>query len=158
MSDREWITDRLPTEADADEDGDVTVQNRLDVEPSAGVYFIWSMVRPGMAWTHTDIWEAPTKSVLAVGQRWRRLDGKVVKITSYDTSMSMTCPFIAEGFLYAPDGSAPGASDFDLVELIEPAAEHTPRRFVSISRTDGHTLDAIADDGPLPAREVQTDA
>lgn len=81
MSNRKWITDRLPTAADADEDGDVTVQNRPKAEPSDAPYFEWELVLPGMAWCHTDIWEQENEPVpapkpaLAVGQRWRRRDG-----------------------------------------------------------------------------------
>lgn len=159
MSDREWITDRLPTEADADEDGDVCVRNRPEAVPSGRPYFHWSMVLPGMAWCHTDIWEAPTKPALAAGQRWRRRDGEVVTITEHDTSNDTDYPFRAGGHWYRVDGtSCIDDSNADLVELIEPAAELEPvtttRRFVSISRTDwtaeasdGYTLDAIADDG-----------
>jgi len=179
----EWITNRLPTEADADDDGDVTVQNRPETEPSAGSYFNWKMVVPGMAWTHSDFWVEPQKPALAVGQQWRRRDGVVVTISRYDVSHDL---FYAGGHWHRVDGSSCiNHSDADLVELIEPAAElepaHMPRRFVSISRTDwtaeesdGHTLDAIADDGtawwkhsyqsqwtqhpPLPSIEVPTDA
>jgi len=156
----EWITNRLPTEADADDDGDVTVQNRPETEPSAGPYFNWKLVVPGMAWTHTDTWvepAEPVKQALAVGQQWRRRDGEVVTISTHDVSDYTGYPFCAGGHWYRVDGSSCiNDSDADLVELIEPAAEPatTLRRFVSISRTDwtaeesdGHTLDAIADDG-----------
>jgi hypothetical protein len=158
----DWITDRLPTADDADEDGNVCVRNRPEAVPWCA-YFHWSMVLPGMAWCHTDTWEAPAKPALAVGQRWRRRDGAMVTIEHYNPNVSTTCPFGADGFVYAPDGTAPGAPDADLVELIEPAAEPaaepepvtTPRRFVSISRTvwldqggiQYDYIDAVADDG-----------
>jgi hypothetical protein len=164
-----WFTNRLPTEADADEDGEVEVQSGLRAHETA--YFHWSMVKPGMAWTHAISWEgssepAPAaKPVLSVGQRWKRRDGEVVKVDLYDSNhrYGATHPFWAAGASYTADGIFRGdgkpASGFDLVELIEPATEPepatTPRRFASISRTvwmdhggsQCHTLDAIADDG-----------
>lgn len=184
MSNRKWITDRLPTKADADEDGDVCVRNRPEAVPSGPPYFHWSMVLPGMTWCHTDIWEASAKPALAAGQRWRRRDGEVVTITEHDTINDNDYPFCAGDHWYHADGtSCIDDSGVDLVELIEPAAEPetvtTPRRFVSISRTvwmnqgvsQCHTIDAVADDGTawwkvpgetewqempaLPAREVR---
>ena len=61
MSNAEWITDRLPTEADGDQDGDV----RMQASPGEGSdsYFIidWSHVSPGAPWQHTDYWQPPTE-------------------------------------------------------------------------------------------------
>lgn len=53
---REWITDRLPTAADADAAGYVRVRN--------GSYFHWEHVVPGLTWCHTECWEAPIKPAL----------------------------------------------------------------------------------------------
>ena len=47
---QEWITDRLPTEADGDMDGDVRLRDRPG---SSG----WSFVRPGAPWRHTSYWK-----------------------------------------------------------------------------------------------------
>ena len=43
-----WITDRLPTEADGDKDGDVILL--LDGAPNAWCGVDWTSVEPGQAW------------------------------------------------------------------------------------------------------------
>ena len=65
MSD--WITDRLPTEADADRDGEVAVKQRP--ASASHPYFHWSSVKPGMAWRRTDYWVAPEPAVPATQPR-----------------------------------------------------------------------------------------
>ena len=45
-----WITDRLPTEADADDEGDVIVKFRPDDEPPEGFYCGYQVVVPGRPW------------------------------------------------------------------------------------------------------------
>ena len=52
----DWINDRLPTEADADRDGDVAVKQRPGSDAFA--YFHWSFVKPGMIWRRTSHWYA----------------------------------------------------------------------------------------------------
>lgn len=52
----DWINDRLPTEADADRDGDVAAKKRPGSD--AYVYFHWSFVKPGMIWRRTSHWYA----------------------------------------------------------------------------------------------------
>lgn len=52
---QEWITDRLPTEADGDMDGDVRLRDRPG---SSGWSFVrWSYVGPGAPWRHTSYWK-----------------------------------------------------------------------------------------------------
>jgi hypothetical protein len=46
----EWITDRLPTRADADADGDVRVRYETGGAPEDGVYVHYSVVVPGQPW------------------------------------------------------------------------------------------------------------
>jgi len=48
----EWITDRPPTEADADPDGDVLVQKR----PAVFVAVPWQYVAAGAPWRRTALW------------------------------------------------------------------------------------------------------
>ena len=45
-----WITDRLPTAHDADEDGDVHVISRPNCLPSDGDFVHYSVVVPGQPW------------------------------------------------------------------------------------------------------------
>lgn len=50
MSAPEWITDRLPTEADGDADGEVVVLGNSECGDSYYVYSHWSLVQPGEGW------------------------------------------------------------------------------------------------------------
>lgn len=55
MSD--WITDRPPTEADGDKDGDVWVRIRPDRE--LGLHMHWSHVGIGKPWQRSQFWMPP---------------------------------------------------------------------------------------------------
>jgi hypothetical protein len=46
----EWITDRLPTEADADNDGDVKIPYKPCSIPEQGVFAHYSVIVPGQPW------------------------------------------------------------------------------------------------------------
>lgn len=50
MSAPEWITDRLPTEADGDADGEVVVLGNSECGDSYYIYSHWSLVQPGEGW------------------------------------------------------------------------------------------------------------
>lgn len=52
ITDLPWITDRPPTEADGDRDGDVAVKQRPASDSFA--YLNWTFVKPGMAWRRTS--------------------------------------------------------------------------------------------------------
>jgi hypothetical protein len=56
---QEWITDRLPTRADGDMDGDV----RMRRGPGSFDYNFahWSHIGPGVPWQHTGSWQPPTQ-------------------------------------------------------------------------------------------------
>jgi len=54
----QWITDRLPTKADGDMDGDVRMSSRPTC--SIGHNFVlvhWSYVGPSAPWQHTSYWK-----------------------------------------------------------------------------------------------------
>ena len=53
----EWITDRPPTEADGDSDGDVVVRMRPNIEIPQLLH--WSYVGTGAPWKHCDQWQSP---------------------------------------------------------------------------------------------------
>lgn len=172
-----WITDRPPTGADGDEDGEVIVRRRPGKDFGALVH--WSHVATGVPWRRSVFWQPPSpaaepapKPALALGQTWRRRDGRVVTITSFDGY-----PFWAQGVWYSPDGrhaNLVACPHLELVELVSQPTKLEPRRFVSISRTVLATgqeiVDAIDDDGvawelageewhrlkPLPPRETPT--
>lgn len=46
----EWITDRLPTAADADGDCEVQAPYKKDTEPEDGVYVDYRVIVPGQPW------------------------------------------------------------------------------------------------------------
>jgi hypothetical protein len=46
----EWITDRLPTAADADGDCEVVAPYKTDTEPEGGLYVDYRVVVPGQPW------------------------------------------------------------------------------------------------------------
>lgn len=56
---QEWITDRPPTEADGDKDGDVRM--RLVPGSIACTLVHWSYVAAGAPWQHTAYWEPPAE-------------------------------------------------------------------------------------------------
>ena len=55
MTDTDWITDRLPTKADADADGEVLAQGKGWIN--------WKHVTTGTHWRHTIIWRSPTTTI-----------------------------------------------------------------------------------------------
>lgn len=144
----DWITDRQPTEADADRDGEVVLRRFADGrrDSTTGRYDAlvdWRHIGPGVPWKHTSDWEPPAQArpTLAVGQVWRRRDGKEVEIDDYnpDRIFGKTHPFWADGRSYAPDGkwiAGTTESSFDLVEFVGHAATSVttkPRHFSSLS-------------------------
>jgi len=50
----QWITDRLPTAADADLHGMVRWGPN-----QPGLLCLWSEVRPGESWSHSSAWQPP---------------------------------------------------------------------------------------------------
>jgi hypothetical protein len=64
---QEWITDRLPTEADGDENGDV----RLRRWPGSSEYNYahWSHIGPGAPWLHTSYWRPTAEPTPTASRR-----------------------------------------------------------------------------------------
>ena len=76
---QEWITDRPPTEADGDQDGDVWMVLRPNV--SAPWYLAhWSCVGAGAFWRHTSYWEPPTEPAPAEPDRIAALERRVAEL------------------------------------------------------------------------------
>jgi hypothetical protein len=55
MSNAEWITDRLPTEADGDMEGNVWMRHVSS--PEHNFFAHWSHVGPGAPWQRTSYWK-----------------------------------------------------------------------------------------------------
>jgi hypothetical protein len=139
MTTHQWITHRLPTEADADAGGDVKVPRRSGTEPASGaLYQHYSLVVPGQPWwppraaNRVEVVPAPALS-FAVGQQWRRRDGRVVTIKriNRDHQWGRTHPFWADGRSYTEKGACSASGELghprDLIELVsspEPAPTH----------------------------------
>jgi hypothetical protein len=154
----DWITDRLPTEADADSDGDVRVPRRHAQDPAGGWWYQhYTLIAPGQPWWPLRVPErvepAPTLS-LAVGQQWRRRDGEVVTIKRMDRDhqWGRTHPFWAGGHSYTEKGACDASGELgsflDLIELVsgtEPAPTPT-RKVVQIAATENDVC-ALCDDG-----------
>ena len=163
MATDNWITDRRPTEADGDDDGDVVL--RAGPCLSYGKAMHWRYVGLEAPWRHSNLWRPPadphpkpTKPALALGQRWRRRDGVEVTVEKFDCdhAWGATHPFWADCHSYAPNGAANASGKLghsqDLIELLTPEPSTlTPRRFKETPRRTvadfGHTIDAIDEDG-----------
>ena len=57
MSNAEWITDRLPTEADGDMDGDVRMVPAPHADSDDYLLVHWSYVGDAAPWQRTDCWK-----------------------------------------------------------------------------------------------------
>lgn len=156
----EWITDRLPTEADADGDGDVRVPRRHGKDPAVSRWCQhYTLIVPGQPWWSENaaqrVEPAPTLS-LAVGQQWRRRDGKVVVIDriNRDHMFGKTHPFWADNSSYTEKGACNALGELgdscDLIELVsgpEPVPAPT-RKVVQIAATE-NDLCALCNDGTM---------
>jgi hypothetical protein len=160
----EWITHRLPTEADADGDGDVILPSVPGDEPPHGVYQHRTLIVPGQPWWSRQAAEraevAAPAPAFAVGQQWRRRNGKVVTITKLDPGAEF--PICTDGsHWYRLNGaSCTGSSQHDLIELVSspdlqpappapaPAPELT-RKVVQIASASSDDLFALCNDGTM---------
>jgi hypothetical protein len=133
----EWITDRLPTEADADGDGDVRVPRRPGQHSQRGHWWYqhYTLIVPGQPWwsekapvsVEVEPATMPAKPALALGQSWQRRNGSVVTIDEHDTG-NTNYPFHAGNSWYCRDGThCNGRAPLDLIELVSgPAPAPAP--------------------------------
>jgi len=88
MSNAEWITDRLPTEADGDGDGDVWMRR---APGSDGARFIhWTFVWPGMDWMHTSFWRPPANPTPTEPDRIAALEQRVAELEAFKKAVTAT--------------------------------------------------------------------
>ena len=150
----EWITDRLPTKADTDKGFLVKVPYMPGEVPHAGCYKHYSLIVPGQPWWSyeaakwVEVKPEPAIS-FAVGQQWRRKDGKVVTVTEINIDISL--PVSAGGYRYQANGTTClNGSEYDLIELVS-GPEPAPARTRKVDRLEavGDHLCAICDDGTM---------
>jgi hypothetical protein len=160
-----WITHRPPTEADADGDGDVKVPDGIDTVPPYGFYQHHTLIVPGQPWWSRKAAEraevAAPAPAFAVGQQWRRRNGKVVAVTRISRDPATISPICADdSHWYRLNGaSCTGNSQHDLIELVSspdpqpappapaPAPELT-RKVVQIAAAENGVC-ALCDDGTV---------
>jgi len=77
---QKWITDRLPTAADGDIDGDVRMR-----PPGSDRSWIvhWSFVCRGMDWLHTGLWEPPAQPASTEPDRITALEQRVAELEAF---------------------------------------------------------------------------
>ncbi len=78
MSNAEWITDRPPTEADGDRDGDVLMRRA----PGSHVIRLihWTFVGAGTDWQRTSFWQPPTEPAPTEPDRIAALEQRVTEL------------------------------------------------------------------------------
>jgi hypothetical protein len=162
----DWITDRLPTEADADDDGDVRVPRAPGGSSQKGDawwFQHYTLIVPGQPWWSPRAAErAEVEPVsafsFAVGQQWRRRDGAVVTIKRIDRDhrWGSTHPFWAEGHSYTEKGACSASGELchphDLIELVSVPKPAPTRKVVQIAV--GAELLLLCDDGTMWAMKT----
>jgi hypothetical protein len=164
----DWITDRPPTEADADVDGDVRVPRRHGKDPAVCWWpQHYTLIVPGQPWwsekaaERVEVEPVPAPALsFAVGQQWRRRDGVVVVIERIDSNhiWGRTHPFWAGGHSYTEKGACSASGElghlWDLIELVSvPEPAPTPTRKV-VQIAVGAELLLLCDDGTMWAMKT----
>jgi hypothetical protein len=85
---QEWITDRLPTEADGDAYGDVRRRHWSD--PSKYDLAHWSHVGPGAPWQRTSYWKPPAQPTPTEADRIAALEQRVAELEAQMRSTAET--------------------------------------------------------------------
>ena len=75
---QEWITDRLPTEADGDMDGFVFMRHVSS--PEYNFFAHWSHVGPDAPWRRTICWKPPTEPTPTEPDRIAALEQRVTEL------------------------------------------------------------------------------
>jgi hypothetical protein len=147
----EWITERQPTEADADNDGEVIMLRRADGRGNGATrardaFVDWRHVGPGVPWKHNRLPSiqglldtpvateskpqpapepvASDRPALAVGQTWMDRDGRVVTIEGYDPVTNNAWPFWgSDGHTYRPNGRFGDDTVYHSRDLVELISE-----------------------------------
>jgi hypothetical protein len=84
---QKWITDRPPTEADGDENGEV----RMRLRPDGDSYHLvhWSYVG-GAPWQHTSSWKPPAQPAPTEADRIAALEQRVAELGRLTARLSLS--------------------------------------------------------------------
>jgi len=88
MSNAEWVTDRLPTEADGDRDGNVWMRHMSG--PEYNFFAHWSHVGPGAPWQRTIYWKPPTEPTPTEPDRIAALEQRVAELEAFKKAVTAT--------------------------------------------------------------------
>lgn len=157
MTETTWITDRRPTESDADSDGDVKLHDPV----IDSVFVHWKYVAEGAPWAHAPDWTPPASQPgFEVGQRWKRRDGEIVTVTQVSGAGCWVRDDAGRPWGHLEDGTAPSCPDsFDLVELLpttvspEPIITETKSELICTFEYGGKTYQAVATPAAPTLRE-----
>jgi|LakMenEpi03Aug12_release.lakeMendotaPanAssembly.Ray.scaffolds.fasta_scaffold569906_1 hypothetical protein len=82
-----WITDRLPTEADGDMDGDVRMVPAPHADPDDYLLVHWSYVGDAAPWQRTDCWKPPTEPTPTESDRIAALERRVAGLEAFKKAL-----------------------------------------------------------------------
>ena len=120
-----WITDRLPTAADADQDGEVCIVTGPGRNGDDDWAFVhWSYVGQRAPWKHTGDWQPPTQLASSESERIAALEQRVaeeVRAQSVLTTALVKRLEALEGM--APNGVAPDKVPGGIAALEQRVAE-----------------------------------
>lgn len=134
----DWITNRPPTEADADKFGNVIICITPRLCKDLSRFEKWHDITLGWPWRHTSLWTpqapapepTPAAPEFKVGQVWRNRDGQTSRIiwiedgdTKFPIMTNLICTDLKGGYWHWSNGKSclsDGDQDHerDLVELI----------------------------------------
>jgi len=87
---RDWITDRPPTAADGDEEGEVRMKASPDRE---GFHLIhWSYVGACVPWRRTSRWKPPAQPAPTEPDRIAALEQRVVELEAFKRALMQPSP------------------------------------------------------------------
>jgi hypothetical protein len=95
MSNAKWITDRLPTEADGDRDGDVRMVPAPHADPDDYLLVHWSYVGDAAPWQRTDCWKplaepTPAQPAPTELDRIAALEQRVAELEAFKRAVTAT--------------------------------------------------------------------
>jgi len=110
---QKWITDRPPTEADGDRDGDVRMQRSPVGDGHHLVH--WSYVGAGAPWQRTSWWEPPTEPAPAEADRIASRRVVQIAFDAVDAETSALIALCDDGSMWCSATGSPGWTELPAV-------------------------------------------